>query len=415
MAASILDNFGQLINQGYASKVAERLGEDPQNIFRGLQAASSSILAGLANKTGNSGMMRQVFDLVSSPNEAIREIDPVAYAEQADTATGIGSISDRFLSDLFGDRSAMVNDVVARASGLSLTSVSTIMRFAAPMVLGFIGRQVRSLGLDQNSFTRALSDERDNIMRAAPPGLASALGVEPSREREVPLEGARTTPEYVSRERAPVKRGGSRWLWPTIAALAVIALFWGARSRSHRAPAYDTSTAAGTVAPSTARPESAMMPPSAATPTSGSISLPNGTVIVVPAGGVESRLFAVVSSPSAAAESTMRFDVDRVAFVRKSATLTPESDSQLTNIAAILKAYPNVTIKVAGFSDTTGTAAENKHLAAQRAAAVKAVLLKKGIAARRVQSQGYGNEPGMDTSMAPGAAPGRVSIIVLHK
>ena len=398
MAASILDNFGQLINQGYASKVAERLGEDPQNIFRGLQAASSSILAGLANKTGDSAMMRQVFDLVSSPNEAIREIDPVAYAEQADTATGIGSISNRFLSDLFGDRSSMVNDVVARASGLSLTSVSSIMRFAAPMVLGFLGRQVRSLGLDQNSFTRALADERDNIMRAAPPGLASALGVEPSREREVPLEGARTTPEYVThRERAPQKRGGSRWLWPTIAALAVIALFWGARSRS-RAPAYDTSTAGGVVAPSPARPESAMMPPPSMAPSSGSITLPNGTVINVPAGGVESRLFAVVSSPSAAAEPTTRFDVDRVAFVRKSATLTPESDNQLTNIAAILKAYPNVTIKVAGYSDTTGTAAENKHLAAQRAAAVKAVLLKKGIAARRVQSQGFGNEPGIDTS-----------------
>ena len=415
MAASILDNFGQLINQGYASKVAERLGEDPQNIFRGLQAASSSILAGLANKTGDSGMMRQVFDLVSSPNEAIREIDPAAYAEQADTATGVGSISARFLSDLFGDRSSMVNDVVARASGLSLTSVSSIMRFAAPMVLGFVGRQVRSLGLDQNSLTRTFADERDNIMRAAPPGLASALGVAPSREREMPIEGARTTPEYVThRERAPQKGGGSRWLWPTIAALAVIALFWGARSRSHRAPAYDTSTAGGVVAPSPARPESAMMPPSMA-PSSGSITLPNGAVITVPAGGVESRLFAVVSSPSAAAEPTTRFDVDRIAFVRRSATLTPDSDNQLTNIAAILKAYPNATIKLVGYADTTGTAAENKHLAAQRAAAVKAVLLKKGIAARRVQSQGYGNEPGIDTSMAAGVAPGRVSIIVLHK
>jgi OmpA-OmpF porin, OOP family len=429
MAASILDNFGQLIDQGYASKAAERLGESPQNVFRGLQAGSSSILAGLANKTGDSAMMRQVFDLVSSPNDSIREIDPAAYAEEAETGKGLGSVSGNFLSNLFGNRASMVNDVVARSSGLGLSSVSTIMRFAAPLVLGFLGRHVKANGLDQASFTRVLSDERPNIMRAAPAGLASALGVDASREREVPIEGVRTTPEYVThRERTPQKRGGSRWLWPTVAALAVIALFWGARSRSHRAPIVDTmSSAAGTVAPSTVgpstvapstvAPESSMASTTPAIPSGGSITLPNGTVLNVPAGGFESRLFGFIGNPSQPANANTWFAFDRINFANNSATLTPDSQDQLTNVATILKAYPHASVKIGGFTDNVGNVADNKRLSAQRAAAVRAALMQAGIPASRVQAQGYGEEhPIADNSTEAGRAQNRrIGILILHK
>lgn len=421
----LLDNFGQLINQGYASKVAERLGENPQNVSRGLQAGSSSILAGIANRTSDSGFMGQVFNLISSKEPAIQEIDPAAYTQEAESGTGIGAASSHFLSDLFGQRASAVHDVVARSSGLSLNSVSSIMRFAAPMVLGFLGRQVRTLGLDQSSFTRVLSEERGNIMRSAPAGLASAIGVEP-REREVPIEGARTAPEYVTqRERLPEKHGGSRWLWPTIAALVVIALFWGARSRSHRVPGVDTSTAAGTVAPSPAYPETAMAPstatpglPATAAPgaAAGTISLPNGTTINAPAGSTETRVFSFINGRTPVSGMTV-FNVDRVGFANNASTLSPTSDDQLTNLAAILKAYPTASIKVIGFADTTGNTAASQHLAAMRATALRAALVKKGIAARRVMAQGYaGEHPLADSLAAQGGMPSsRVALVVLHR
>ena len=50
MAASIIDTLKQLITQGPASTLADKLGEDPQSVTRGLQAASTSIFAGLANQ-----------------------------------------------------------------------------------------------------------------------------------------------------------------------------------------------------------------------------------------------------------------------------------------------------------------------------------------------------------------------------
>jgi outer membrane protein OmpA-like peptidoglycan-associated protein len=416
----LLDNFGQLINEGYASKVAERLGEDPQNVSRGLRAGASSILAGIASKTGDSSMMSQIFNMVSSPDQTITEIDPAAYTREAESGTGVGAMASRFLGDLFGSRAGAVNEVVARASGLSLGSVSAIMRFAAPMVLGFLGRQIRSLGLDQSSFTRVLSEERGNIMRAAPPGLSQALGFD-THEREVPIEGAHASRDYSTpREREPVRRGGSRWLWPAIAALVVIALFWGARSRSHRTAVVDTSTAAGTIAPSMGQPDTSMAPltPSApSTSTAAAITLPNGTTINVPASAAESRIFGFISDPSRPADATTWFDLDRINFSGNSATLTPDSDEQLNNVAMILKAYPQATVKIGGFTDNVGNAAANKHLSAQRASAVRAALLKKGIPASRVQAQGYGDtNPVADNSTEPGRSQNRrIAVLVLHK
>ena len=230
MAASIFDGLGQLINSGFGANIAKRLGEPEQNISRGLQAGSTSILAGIANKSGDAGAMKQVYDLISSPAADIRSIDdPAAFAEGVQSGGGIAGMSSRFLSDLFGSHSSAVNDVVAKTSGLSGQSVTQIMRFAAPLVLGFLGRHVRQGGLNLSSFTRLLSDEKSNIMRAAPAGLASALGhrrvgrpaarsrsAVPGSSSRHPsgsrIAGVRSEQAAGRRDRAVVRAGsGQRW------------------------------------------------------------------------------------------------------------------------------------------------------------------------------------------------------------
>src|SRR5215475_1775876 len=98
MAATILDNLRQLINQGAVSSIAERLGENPQNVQRGLQAGSTAILGGLANKTDNPVAMSQVFDLISKPGTGAGAIaDDVALAREGQQPTELANLSSRFL------------------------------------------------------------------------------------------------------------------------------------------------------------------------------------------------------------------------------------------------------------------------------------------------------------------------------
>lgn len=86
------------------------------------------------------------------------------------------------------------------------------------------------------------------------------------------------------------------------------------------------------------------------------------------------------------------FTMEGVNFETGSATLTADSSAQITKTADILKANPNVKIKVGGYTDNTGNADANLKLSGERAAAVKAALEAAGVEAGRVESEGYGQE-----------------------
>lgn len=56
----------------------------------------------------------------------------------------------------------------------------------------------------------------------------------------------------------------------------------------------------------------------------------------------------------------------------------------------MLKADPQRTVLVEGFTDSTGADAYNQTLSTERADAVRVALLARGIASSRVASRGYG-------------------------
>jgi outer membrane protein OmpA-like peptidoglycan-associated protein len=97
-----------------------------------------------------------------------------------------------------------------------------------------------------------------------------------------------------------------------------------------------------------------------------------------------------------------------------SARLQPESQSRLDHLAAQLIAFPDVHVKVAGFTDNVGAADVNLQISQRRADSVIAFLVGKGIAADRLTAKGYGEEdPIADNSTMEGRAQNRrVSVSV---
>lgn len=81
---------------------------------------------------------------------------------------------------------------------------------------------------------------------------------------------------------------------------------------------------------------------------------------------------------------------DRVNFATGSANLTSESENQIQNIAQILKAFPDATVKIGGYTDNTGSADTNLKVSADRAKTVADKLITAGIDAKRIESEGYG-------------------------
>lgn len=87
------------------------------------------------------------------------------------------------------------------------------------------------------------------------------------------------------------------------------------------------------------------------------------------------------------------YDFDHVNFKMGSATeLEPGSETQLDNLVAILKAYPDAKIKIGGYTDKTGDEAVNKKISTDRAKFIQKWLTDKGVGSQVVSAEGYGSE-----------------------
>lgn len=100
--------------------------------------------------------------------------------------------------------------------------------------------------------------------------------------------------------------------------------------------------------------------------------------------------------------------LDRLQFESGKSTLKPTSEEQLKNLVAIMKAYPNVSLKIGGYTDNTGDASSNLDLSKKRAFFVAERMVAMGIDATRVMGDGYGDEyPVADNNTEIGRARNR--------
>ncbi|MBL8003118.1 MAG: protein translocase subunit SecD [Flavobacteriales bacterium] len=121
-------------------------------------------------------------------------------------------------------------------------------------------------------------------------------------------------------------------------------------------------------------------------------TLSTGVAISGNGDGVESKLVDFLTSGKPVDKTTW-FDFDRVTFETGSAKLDEAgSAEQLNNLVEVLKAYPDVRLKIGGYTDSTGNEKANQELSQKRAEAVVAGLTAKGVAAERLEAEGYGSQ-----------------------
>jgi len=99
-----------------------------------------------------------------------------------------------------------------------------------------------------------------------------------------------------------------------------------------------------------------------------------------------------------------------------SAQLLPESNKVLEDVVEYLKRKSNLKIEVAGHTDNVGDPDKNKTLSKQRAESVKSYLMKAGIDASRLTTQGYGDtKPIANNNSESGRAKNRrTEIKIVH-
>jgi K(+)-stimulated pyrophosphate-energized sodium pump len=124
----------------------------------------------------------------------------------------------------------------------------------------------------------------------------------------------------------------------------------------------------------------------------GTLKLADGTELNVAGNGFETKLVDFINDKNKVADKETWFTLDRLYFETGKSVLKAASQDQLKNLAAILKANPNVELKLGGYTDNTGDAKQNLALSQERANVAKAELVKLGVAESRISAEGYGQD-----------------------
>jgi outer membrane protein OmpA-like peptidoglycan-associated protein len=407
--ATLIDSLTSLVTPA-AGQIADRLGESEAAVSSGLPTTFASVLGGLLTKSKDPGSFRQVFDLITSrPPGANLPTDAESVLGSFVAGGSAAATGTKFLNMIFGGQTNGVANLLTRTLGFkNQSSGATLLSVAGPLVLGALGKRVRDDGLDSAGLANLLTSEKDGIFSAMPAGLSSLVSSTGAPSIEAPEWNRAVTS---ARQFADTNaNAGRRWLWPVVG-LATLALVWLALAHRgtrapHAAAVVDTSfTHAGSVT-STAGGEV-----SSALGTLGAFtkrSLPNGVDLNIPANGIESQLIGFIEDPTKSADKTTWFEFDRLNFATGSAKILPESQEQISNIVAVMKAYPTVNVKVGGYTDNVGNPSANIRLSQQRANAVRQAIVHDGVPASRLTSEGYGEaHPIADNSTEGGRAQNR--------
>jgi len=393
MTTNLVSTLSREFSGDVVNKVSASLGEDSRKIQDALEGAIPALVSGLVNKASTNQGASDLLDLLKR-----NDYDGTRFTSAASAISGTDGISrlieagSPLLNSFFGSRTNSVIDWVTSLGGIRRTSASSLLSLAVPIVLGQLGRMLSSSGWSTSNLMKLLSDQK-NYLHNVPSGLYNALGygatTSTTRERE-----------YISE---PRRQESSWWKWalPLLLLLALIPLL----GRLFSGREEQIQTRVGVTPTATLRTE--------ATPTITPVRaelgafidtrLPDGTMLRIPTNGVENKLIAFIEDKSRGVDRETWYSFDRLEFDTDSATLKPASEEQIRNIVAIMKAYPNVNIKIGGYTDSVGNDSYNLKLSQDRANSVKNELIKYGIAEDRISAEGYGEQhPIADNSTEEG-------------
>ena len=374
MTNSMLAGVQEFLTPSFLSRVSSQTGESEDAVSKGFTALVPTLLASIADRSSDSSFMSRLVTLATNTASDTDFVASPSRSQMSQDAVESGSGITGWLSGLWsGGGVSAISNAVARYAGLRASSAASLLSLGGPLVLGYLGRLLRSDNLDASTLAHRLQAERGALTAAMPAGFNALL---PSAS----ATDLRASDDVMRRDLPPAVRHEARtasWLWPVaLIALAVAALLWWTGRARTPAPSQAVNTAsrtidsAGTTVRTLAR------------------ALPGGVKMSVPAGGMEDRLIAYLAAPSGA----KAFDFDRLEFETGSTALTPRSRAQITDIARILSAYPQVRVQIAGYTDNTGNEAANQALSRGRAEAVMNALRENGAPAANLTAEGFGSQ-----------------------
>ncbi|ANI90254.1 hypothetical protein A9P82_13710 [Arachidicoccus ginsenosidimutans] len=413
MSTSILDYAKELLGGNFAQAAAEKLGETPDGISKAISAIVPTIFGGIGNKISNDPSF--LTTVVSEARNIFtnHSLSDLGSLFGSGTSSTEGTQAGSFLFDIFGGGLHGIIEKISSFAGIKSSSTRQLFDTSGIASLGSLGKNLIENNGTPDSIGEFFKSNKASFLSSIPAslGLSSLLSGLHTHAADAAHGVTSAATSVASRAKS-----SSKFLVPLILGIILlfllIWLFRGCHGNENAMVMADTM-----------QEDTTAVMPATAVRTLTAVVLPNGDTLQAYPGGIEDQLVKFIESDDYknATDSTLKdkwFNFDDLNFKFGTTELDSTSTRQLNNIAAILKAFPDVKMKIGGYTDKKGDSTANLKLSDSRAKAVQTALNAAGVGSQVPEATGYGSQfatVAADASDSARAVDRRTSVRLIKK
>lgn len=468
MSINLLDMLKDQVTGSLAKQASSFLGESESNVTSALGGVFPALLGSVIDKASKPSEASGLMDMISGMDTGMLGDIGGLFGGGASSVNGLLNSGGGIVESLLGNKMGGVVEMISKVSGLKSGSSSSLMKMAAPFLMGIIGKQIKGKGL--GFLTDMLMGQKDHVAKALPSGMDNLLGLgfanmgDSLRGAAASVTGAagaavsgvsnsankaagaatgaisgaanatRGAAGSVANAAGGAASTGLGWIKWALPLLVIGGLAWYFLGKGNPVDALGDAASATTEMVGDAAGTVADAAGDAVDATGNAVGDAASA-----AGDMISGAFSNVNEAAKAALGSITFGANsagsqmmdfinggfkgdgkvtfrNLTFASGSDKIDGTSGVEVDHLAAILKAYPDVKINVAGYTDNQGNAASNQTLSENRAKSVKQRLMDAGIAPERIATAGYGDaQPVASNDTAEGRAENRRIEVTIAK
>jgi hypothetical protein len=173
MSTNLIDLIAKFLTPDMIARIASGLGIDRNLAQKAIDVAIPALLARLAAHASKPDGARQLSNVLTEQGpDALVNLRNAIDGPQR----GLGERGWNLWSALLGDGSTnALSAAIGKYAGIGEGTSKSLVSVLGPVVMGVLGQQQRSAGLDASGLAALLASQKDEIAAAIPSGLAKQL------------------------------------------------------------------------------------------------------------------------------------------------------------------------------------------------------------------------------------------------
>jgi hypothetical protein len=173
MATNLVSVVMQCLTPDMIAKIASVLGLDRNVTQKAITGAIPALLASFADVAAAPNGARQLTNTLTQQSGSLESLKNLIGGSGQNSLAETGS---NMLSGLFGGGTLdTMAQTIGKFAGIGEGTSKSMLGMLGPVVLGALGQQQRSTGLDAGGLVSLLASQKDQITASIPSGLAGQL------------------------------------------------------------------------------------------------------------------------------------------------------------------------------------------------------------------------------------------------